>query len=78
MLQGKSLSNDQIFNAVDCAIQNKQLPYATNGVYILLGASNVKATSGECYSTAILRRTSLPMLVSFGHVTFHACGAGFS
>ena len=37
MLQGKSLSNDQIFTAVDCAIQNKQLPYATNAVYLLLG-----------------------------------------
>lgn len=52
MLQGKSLSNDQIFTAVDCAIQNRQLPYATNAVYLLLGASNIKANSGECCRTA--------------------------
>ena len=42
------MTNDQIFNAVDCAIQNKLVPYATNAVYLLLGASNVKASSGEC------------------------------
>nr|QOL01142.1 putative extracellular protein CSOL_065 [Pseudococcomyxa simplex] len=46
--QGASLSNDQIFNSVDCVIQRGILPYATNAVYLLLGASNVKATSGMC------------------------------
>ena len=45
-MQGRSLTNDQIFTAVDCAIQNKLLPYATNAVYLLLGASNIKVTSG--------------------------------
>ena len=45
-VQGTSLSNDQIFTSVDCVIQRGILPYATNAVYLLLGASNVKATSG--------------------------------
>ncbi|CAL8467417.1 g6955 [Coccomyxa elongata] len=46
--QGAALSNDQIFTAVDCVIQRGILPYATNAVYLLLGASNVQATSGMC------------------------------
>ncbi len=70
MLQGKSLSNDQIFSAVDCAIQNKQLPYATNAVYLLLGASNIKATSGERCCASTPRRISLSLLVCFRHVSF--------
>ena len=45
-MQGRSLSNDQIFTAVDCAIQNNYLPYATNAVYLVLGASNIKVNSG--------------------------------
>ncbi len=44
------MTNDQIFSAVDCAIQNKQVPYATNAVYLLLGASNIQASSGKCHS----------------------------
>lgn len=46
-VQGRTLTNDQIFNAVDCAIQTGAVPYATNAVYLLLGASNIKASSGE-------------------------------
>ena len=45
-MQGRTLTNDQIFTAVDCAIQNNLLPYATNAVYLLLGASNIKVNSG--------------------------------
>ena len=49
MLQGLTINNDQVFNAVDCAIQSKQVPYATNALYLVLGASNVKLTTGECH-----------------------------
>ncbi len=66
LLQGKTLTNDQIFNAVDCAIQNKQVPYATNAVYLLLGASNVKASSGAWCCTTIPERTSRSSLCSLG------------
>ena len=45
-MQGTSLSNDQVFNVVDCALRNKQVPYATNAVYYVLGASNIQVTSG--------------------------------
>ncbi|EIE24427.1 hypothetical protein COCSUDRAFT_65352 [Coccomyxa subellipsoidea C-169] len=45
---GNNLSNDQIFTVVDCVIQRGIVPYLTNAVYLLLGASNVKATSGMC------------------------------
>lgn len=76
MLQGKSLSNDQIFTAVDCAIQNKQLPYATNGVYILLGASNVKAASGKNSCTKNPARISLSALAWFELVSFWGCSVG--
>ena len=44
--QGTSLSNNQLFNVVDCAITKKQVPYATNALYLVLGASNIVATSG--------------------------------
>ncbi|CAL8467418.1 g6956 [Coccomyxa elongata] len=46
--QGATVSNDQIFTAVDCVIQRGLLPYATNAVYLLLGASNVQVSSGMC------------------------------
>ena len=55
MLQGRSLTNDQIFSAVDCAIQNNQVPYATNAVYLLLGASNIQASSGECHHQTVVQ-----------------------
>lgn len=45
-MQGRTLTNDQIFTAVDCAIQKNLLPYATNAVYLVLGASNIKVNSG--------------------------------
>ncbi|BDA42945.1 probable protein EXORDIUM-like 3 at C-terminar half [Coccomyxa sp. Obi] len=45
---GNTLSNDQIFGVIDCVLQRGILPYATNAVYLLLGASNIKASSGMC------------------------------
>jgi hypothetical protein len=48
-VQGASLSNDQIFQVVDCAIQSGLVPYASNAAYHVLGASNIKATSGESH-----------------------------
>lgn len=44
--QGTSLSNNQIFGVVNCAITRKLVPYMTNAVYLVLGASNIQATSG--------------------------------
>ncbi|BDA42947.1 probable protein EXORDIUM-like 5 [Coccomyxa sp. Obi] len=43
-----TLSNDQIFQVVDCALRKGLLPYATNAVYLVLGASNIQASSGMC------------------------------
>lgn len=44
--QGTSLSNNQLFNVVNCAITKKLVPYSTNALYFVLGASNIVATSG--------------------------------
>ena len=44
--QGAALSNNQIFGVVNCAITRKLVPYMTNAVYMVLGASNIQATSG--------------------------------
>jgi hypothetical protein len=49
--QGTSLSNNQIFGVVNCAITRKQVPYMTNAVYMVLGASNIQATSGAEFYT---------------------------
>ncbi len=61
ILQGATVSNDQIFTAVDCVIQRGLVPYATNAVYLLLGASNVQASSGAC-------RPSYPLMDLFLHL----------
>ena len=63
--QGTSVSNNQVFNVVDCVLRENLVPYATNAIYLVLGASNIQVTSGESPCTCWERNPA----ASFDHPT---------
>lgn len=46
--KGKELSDQDVFDIVAKAINNKSLPLDTNGIYFVLTSADVNATSGFC------------------------------